>query len=118
MPKDGDKKGCTRCNGCGFGNWVVQQGVCFKCNGSGVITYTEKQTHNDKCVQVREEQLKIIEQCAHDYQDNFDALHPERQAEFREVFDKEMQLRRTEWLKLKNGGWVYRWQPRKRGYWS
>ena len=118
MPKNGDKKTCSRCKGKGFGSWVVQQGICYKCNGTGANTYTEKQTHNDKCVQVRVKQLEIIEQCAHDYQDKFDGLCPDRKVLFGEVFHTEMKKKRTEWLKLKNGGWVWGHKPRTRGYWS
>lgn len=29
---------CSRCKGKGFGRWVVQHGVCFKCNGCGHVT--------------------------------------------------------------------------------
>lgn len=61
--KVGELYTCPRCKGKGFGNWFVQMGTCFKCNGSGVCKKSDPNAVNDMVIYKVKVESGDVHQC-------------------------------------------------------
>ena len=51
---------CTRCKGAGYGNWRVDMGRCFKCNGKGRMEVVDVATLHAELIKQYEADLERI----------------------------------------------------------
>lgn len=94
--RDAEMKKCSRCDGRGFGTWVVDNGRCFCCLGTGQVVSTKDEKKAARVAAIESRMTEIVEIAESLKIAKTDC----RSKSVAARIDADIDLRRKEWLAL------------------
>lgn len=89
-------KVCPKCKGKGFGGWVVDNGRCFTCLGSGQVLSTKQEKTDAMISQIKSRMAEIVEVA-----NNLKTAKDNCRSKIVAIrIDADIESRRREWLTL------------------